>query len=230
MLTCAIGRTVRTSSLKNISLRHNRISATGGVALALMIRDYPDAVPTPMSPTPSSATGTPSSSATSSPTSSLTNLPVSSPVTPSTHSFMTPRPGPLPPPPKHPAIGLQTTYTPYIPKARRSKLSGPNITNMLPPSIPIITSSLQGGVTTRHPVSNGHSGLNGHGLLHDAGPSAALLDKVRALDNLPRLGALRTLDLKGNDLRVSVVFRINRLMLICQSEWDYVSVASPQKE
>lgn len=37
---------------------------------------------------------------------------------------------------------------------------------------------------------------------HDAGPSAALLDKVRALDALPRLGALRTLDLKGNDLRV----------------------------
>lgn len=36
-----------------------------------------------------------------------------------------------------------------------------------------------------------------------AGPSAALLDKVRALDALPRLGALRTLDLKGNDLRVS---------------------------
>lgn len=35
------------------------------------------------------------------------------------------------------------------------------------------------------------------------GPSVALLDKVRALDTLPRLGALRTLDLKGNDIRVS---------------------------
>lgn len=35
-------------------------------------------------------------------------------------------------------------------------------------------------------------------------PSAALLDKVRALDNLPRLGALRTLDLKGNDIKVCV--------------------------
>lgn len=34
------------------------------------------------------------------------------------------------------------------------------------------------------------------------GPSAALLDKVRALDALPRLGALRTLDLRGNDIRV----------------------------
>ena len=35
-------------------------------------------------------------------------------------------------------------------------------------------------------------------------PSAALLDKVRALDLLPRLGALRTLDLRGNDIRVSL--------------------------
>ncbi|KAJ7751809.1 hypothetical protein DFH07DRAFT_826178 [Mycena maculata] len=32
------------------------------------------------------------------------------------------------------------------------------------------------------------------------GPSAALLDKVRVLDALPRVGALWTLDLKGNDL------------------------------
>jgi len=36
----------------------------------------------------------------------------------------------------------------------------------------------------------------------DDGPSAALLDKVHALDTLPRLGAFRTLDLRGNDLRV----------------------------
>lgn len=35
-----------------------------------------------------------------------------------------------------------------------------------------------------------------------AGPSVALLDKVRALDSLPRLGALKTLDLRGNDLKV----------------------------
>ncbi|KAJ7738661.1 hypothetical protein DFH07DRAFT_778946 [Mycena maculata] len=34
------------------------------------------------------------------------------------------------------------------------------------------------------------------------GPSATLLDKVRALDALLRVGALWTLDLKGNDLRV----------------------------
>lgn len=38
-------------------------------------------------------------------------------------------------------------------------------------------------------------------------PSAALLDKVRALDSLPRLGELRTLDLRGNDIRVSLKYR-----------------------
>src|SRR6266542_4579036 len=95
----AIGRTVRTSSLKNISLRHNRISASGGVPLALIIRDYPDVVPTPTSPTTRSVTGTPSS-VTSSPTSSTSNLPVTSP--PGTPLTPTPSTlGPLIPPPKH---------------------------------------------------------------------------------------------------------------------------------
>lgn len=36
--------------------------------------------------------------------------------------------------------------------------------------------------------------------------SAALLDNIRSLDHLPRLGSLTTLDLRGNDLRVSVPF------------------------
>lgn len=214
VLTWDLGRAVRTSSLKNISLRHNRISASGGVALALMIRDYPDVVPTPLSPAPSSS-GTPSSSLTSSPTTSVSSYsfatPPATPATPtiSLPSPLTPRPatGPLAPPPKHPgSAGLQTTYTPYIPKARRARPPPTAVANPLSPTgqpIPIITSSLQGGVTTRHPVANGSSSAaNGSHSQHDSGPSAALLDKVRALDNLPRLGALRTLDLKGNDLRV----------------------------
>ena len=64
-------------------------------------------------------------------------------------------------------------------------------------------------MTTRHPIPAAPAELGlavpGSGTLprHNQGPSAALLDKVRALDALPRLGALRTLDLKGNDLRVS---------------------------
>ncbi|KAF9477211.1 RNI-like protein [Pholiota conissans] len=199
-------RAVRTSSLKNISLRHNRISASGGVALALMIRDYPDVVPGPMSPISSSLLDTPNSSRASSPTSSLSNLPplVNSP--PSTPITGVNAP-PLPPPPRHPTMNLQTTYTPYVPRARRGRAVPPAMNPLSPTGqhIPIITSSSQGGVTTRHPTPNA-SALNGHGVHHDAGPSAALLDKVRALDSLPRLGALRTLDLKGNDLRTGITY------------------------
>ena len=70
-----------------------------------------------------------------------------------------------------------------------------------PDGVPVITSNKGGGITTRHapvaPVSKPPP-VDGH--------SAALLDKVRSLDHLPRLGALQTLDLRGNDLRVCLAF------------------------
>ncbi|KAF7984923.1 hypothetical protein HWV62_9827 [Athelia sp. TMB] len=192
-----LSKSVRTSSLRNISLRHNRINATGAVALAVMIRDYPDIVQsspsTPGSPTPSAFASPPGTPTMSSPKPLPSSLP---PLT-------TPRTGPIPPPPRHPAAaGPQTTYTPYIPRSRRGTPAPPP--NPLSPSgqpIPIITSSARGGITTRHPAVNGSDAPPQ--AKHTQGPSAALLDKVRALDALPRLGALRTLDLKGNDLRVS---------------------------
>ncbi|PPQ80139.1 hypothetical protein CVT25_001438 [Psilocybe cyanescens] len=201
-------RAVRTSSLRNISLRHNHISVSGGVALALMIRDYPDIVPNPQSPSTHSGPYSPSSSAASSPTISVASLSsiTSSPSTPTAHvnGPNVAKPSvPVLPPPRHPTtVGMQTTYTPYVPKARRGRAAPTTAVNPLSPTgqhVPIITSSSQGGVTTRHPPP----GANAH---HDAGPSAALLDKVRALDSLPRLGALRTLDLKGNDLRSGVTY------------------------
>jgi len=153
---------------------------------------------------PSSALPSAASSAASSPTSSVISLPNSSPSLPAVQ----PKPGPLLPPPRHPAPGatsVQTTYTPYVPRSKRaSAIPAARSVSMGSPSpilnggqpVPIITSSSQGGVTTRHPA-NGNSTTSGH----SQGPSAALLDKVRALDSLPRLGALRTLDLKGNDLK-----------------------------
>jgi hypothetical protein len=55
-------RAVRTSTLRNISIWQNRIPVSGSVALALMVRVYPDVVPTPPSPAPS---GTPAPSASS---------------------------------------------------------------------------------------------------------------------------------------------------------------------
>ena len=78
--------------------------------------------------------------------------------------------------------------------------------------VPVISTSIGGGVTTATrpvPLPNlNHPSPRevvnaAQAAARNAGPSAALLDKVRALDNLPRLGALKTLDLRGNDLRVS---------------------------
>ena len=179
-----------------------------------MIRDYPDVVPAtpptstlPLSPVSSVASQSPPSTPTTPTSSILSNFSSLPPANPRTGSVL--------PPPRHPPVSPQTTYTPYIPrKTRRVHQPAPLLLSPSGHPVPLITSSSQGGVTTRHPV---HSPLASGGpigdgqaeasLRHALGPSAALLDKVRALDALPRLGALRTLDLKGNDLRVSIQFK-----------------------
>ncbi|KAI9512011.1 hypothetical protein F5148DRAFT_1166859 [Russula earlei] len=196
----ALAHVVRTSSLRNISLRHNRINSAGAVAIALMIRDYPDVVSGSITPSSSAPSTPPMSPASASP------LPL-----PNTTGQLPPpvpsRPGGvLPPPPRHPTQTLQPTYTPYIPRSRRGpSASAAAVGDPLSASgqpIPLITSSAQGGITTRHSIPP--SGPQG---THPGyGPSAALLDKVRALDALPRLGALRTLDLRGNDIRAGITY------------------------
>ena len=200
-----------------------------------MIRDYPDVVPAPSpinSPSVSSSsfqqTSTPSLSPSPSP------LILSPPTSPSPSNASLPPPprtGPVLPPPRHPAAGLQTTYTPYIPRSKRAAAAAQGHAQQVTTvadarinAVPLITSNARGGVTTRtEPLQNGHGvskrctgagGGVGAGAVMgtgvpgrpDDGLSAALLDKVRALDALPRLGALRTLDLRGNDLRVSISF------------------------
>ncbi|KAG1850418.1 hypothetical protein F4604DRAFT_1970269 [Suillus subluteus] len=87
-------------------LRHNRINATGAVALALMIRDHPDVVPT----TPNSSTF-PSQG-------SIISSPPSSPIPPFAHppppSSVT-RTGPVLPPPRLlSTMPPQTTYAPHV--------------------------------------------------------------------------------------------------------------------
>ncbi|CDO75859.1 hypothetical protein BN946_scf184833.g10 [Trametes cinnabarina] len=233
----ALAHSVRVSSLKNISLRHNRISATGAVAIALMIKDYPDRFPV----TASDGGSVPSSPVMSS--ASLASS-LSPPATPSTPSHPLPssnnsngtstptsRPVPVLPPPRHPATAPQTTYTPYIPRTRRGPSAGtatPGNINPLSPSgrpIPIITTSAQGGITARLPPPPPAHPAHAHGQSRGAdppfkhGPSAALLEQVRALDNLPRLGVLRTLDLKGNDIRngisyIAQVLKRNRTLKV----------------
>ncbi|KAG7440205.1 RNI-like protein [Guyanagaster necrorhizus] len=185
-----LSRAVRTSNLRNISLRYNRINPTGAVSLALMIRDYPDVVP---ATTPSA-------------TSSIPSTPTNS-GSPTTQTIPL-KNGSLPPPPKHPTTNVQTTYTPYVPRAKRAQT---------PSAVPMITSSSQGGVTTNN-------------VKEEWGPSAALLVKVRALDTLPRIGALRTLDLKGNELRggityIAQVLKRNRTLKVLNLSENKLDVA-----
>ncbi len=177
-----------------------------------MIRDYPDVVSGGITPT-SSAPSTP-------PVSPSPGLPAQLPTTTGQALPAVPsRPGGVLPPPRHPTQTLQPTYTPYIPRSRRGPpVSAAAIGDPLSATghpIPLIMSSAQGGVTARHPVLPPAQGTyQGHG------PSAALLDKVRALDALPRLGALRTLDLRGNDIRVSFEYVTpwNYLLKHCRVE------------
>ncbi|KAF9508532.1 hypothetical protein BS47DRAFT_220147 [Hydnum rufescens UP504] len=127
----------------------------------------------------------------------------------------------VPPPVSAPLTPMSVPSTPPS-TYRDSRNSHPNASD-----VPTFTSSRTGGITTRHPVSSVVTGGNfttavngsssrfrrassdtispgGVGTLD--GHSAALLDKVRSLDTLPRLGALQTLDLRGNDLRAGVSY------------------------
>ncbi|EJD08451.1 uncharacterized protein FOMMEDRAFT_101852 [Fomitiporia mediterranea MF3/22] len=238
-----LAQNVRTSSLRNISLRHNRISASGAVALALMIKDYPDTMPAHATQTNSltaisssninsnhlfSTLSPPSTPSNETPPLTPTQLTSQqSPSSPRSNSPLPPptRQGPIPPPPIHPANApVQTTYTPYIPRAKRAAAlatgatagaralqhatRAPNPLNASGQQVPIITSSAQGGITTRHPPGSESNASVQQPRDHAKtnGPSAALLDKVRALDALPRLGELRTLDLRGNDIRAGIQY------------------------
>jgi protein phosphatase 1 regulatory subunit 37 len=121
----------------------------------------------------------------------------------------------IPPPASSQTSTPGTTYTPYIPRSKRasaiSTVTAPASANVdrEEKQVPRFSTSHGGGVTTRHlPPTQNQSPSEvvsaATAAARNAGPSAALLDKVRALDNLPRLGALKTLDLRGNDLRVRI--------------------------
>ena len=199
----ALAHAVRNSPLQHISLRNNRIAPPAGVALALMIKDYPDTAPTS-----SGSISVPSSPGHS-------HQPLLSPP-PTPRSFTSPvspaKPG-TSPHPNTSATVSGTTYTPYIPRSKRiSAISAVNApasptVDREERQVPRFSTSQGGGVTTRHLPTQTPSEVvsAATAAARNAGPSVALLDKVRALDNLPRLGALKTLDLRGNDLRVLLV-------------------------
>ncbi|KAG8979777.1 hypothetical protein FRB94_011521 [Tulasnella sp. JGI-2019a] len=261
-----LAQAIRPSCVRHLSLRSNRIGPTGAVALALMIKDYPDSMPivggigpgatnsprldSMMSGLLSNAgsPGSPAKLPLPGGGGLATSSPGPSPAVPATAAAV-PQGGALPqkPPPRHPLLqqynappshsaspggagaaaspAIVPTYTPYIPRSRRNIVPATpsavqqSQSSSVPPSPTVITSNKVGGVTARQnhvpPLSSqqakdkvatvmGGAGKVGTATLE--GHSAALLDRVRSLDNLPRLGALQTLDLRSNDLRGGVTY------------------------
>lgn len=226
----ALAHAVRNSPLQHISLRNNRIASPAGVALALMIKDYPDTVP--MTNGSASVPSSPGAS----------HAPILSPP-PTPRTFASPTAAPA----KHgantghsvaPTTTSGTTYTPYIPRSKRvSAISAVNApasptVDREERQVPRFSTSQGGGVTTRHLPTQTPSEIVSAATTaaRNAGPSVALLDKVRALDNLPRLGALKTLDLRGNDLRVRLMMNYGFywLILFHYLDWCLLFVSSTQ--
>ncbi|KAJ3820740.1 hypothetical protein EV361DRAFT_803173 [Lentinula raphanica] len=197
-----LARAVRTSpTLRTLSLRNCRIGAMGsrgGIAISLMIRDWPDTVAASLSPSPNpSSVSTNSSSNSLSQTSNSGSHPNSHPPLPIPHSHLPP------PPPSHSTKNVQTTYTPYVPRSKRGVVAGSGSvpatpTTPMAPMTPTLTTVSRGGVTAVGPVPPSVAALNS--------ASAALLSQVRALDALPRMGNLRSLDLRGNEMRNHITY------------------------
>lgn len=191
--------------MKNISLRRNRIGPLGGVALALMIRDYPDSTISMSSLSP--ALSSMQSNSLVSPSPSLVSLDSA-------------------------AQQHQLPHTPYKPRSRRTApppiIADADDQNL--PPIPHVTTSAAGGITSRtlpegykaSSAGGGGGGGGGGGSLlgleggvnvtpvegkmsasEFGGASMALQRSVRALDGVERIGRLLTLDLKGNEIKVS---------------------------
>ncbi|KDQ16817.1 hypothetical protein BOTBODRAFT_30713 [Botryobasidium botryosum FD-172 SS1] len=133
----ALAHAVRPSALQHLSIRSNKIGPMGAVAIALMIKDYPDSIPAISLPittgSSSSLSPTPSSSAPSTPRQFATELLPAGPppgrpasinsiasASSNNSSLLSSKGPPPPPPPRHPStLPPSTTYTPYIPRSKR---------------------------------------------------------------------------------------------------------------
>ncbi|RSH95673.1 hypothetical protein EHS25_000765 [Saitozyma podzolica] len=214
---------IRSSDLKNISLRRNRIGPLGAVALALMIRDYPDSALTMSSLTPTLST------------------------TPSMHNPSIPNLDSSSPNPGYVTYAARSRRP--ISEALAAAAAAKDDDSSLPP-IPLVVSSATGGVTSRtlpegykpppppkNPLvmpSGGNSAMQdssvfgahvtatqaeGKVFSPGEGASVALQRSVRALDQVERIGRLLTLDLKGNDIKngvgyIAQVLKRNRTLKV----------------
>lgn len=174
----ALASGIRSSELRHLSLRNNRIGPLGAVSLAVMIRDYPD----------TGALGALSGSGAELPYAArqrkaLPELPpddANLPPVPSLSSTggVTTRVDPEgykpPPAPKHPLVMPGGGYSAMQESA----------------SFSVNSSAVEGKLSTPE----------------FGGASLALQRSVRALDGVERIGRLVTLDLKSNDIRNGVTY------------------------
>ncbi|GAA5981633.1 hypothetical protein JCM11641_003924 [Rhodosporidiobolus odoratus] len=170
----ALAQGVRTSQLKHISLRRNRINAQGAVHLALMIRDYPlfsnssstttavsDSLPSHSTVSSPSLWGFTNGGSSTPSSASYEQPPSSFPFDPHSANSVTARQRPLPPPP--PASGGR--------EAEEERQDGPAAAEREAWRL-----------------------------------SEAKVRLKKQVEEFPRVGALLTLDVKGNDIRNGVSY------------------------
>ncbi len=169
-----LGPAIRHSQIQNLSIRRNRISNLGAVAVAVMMKDYPDAAATG----PGRVASSLSSSVAATPEKSTSALPPARDSTVSSaamsreesqDSIATAPPrgesSAVQPPPRHPALSGQGTPTPASRALSR-----------------IDTAARRE---------------------QERGTSLAITRQVKMMENVETVGHLQTLDLKGNEIRVS---------------------------
>ncbi|CAD6576198.1 MAG: hypothetical protein TREMPRED_001605, partial [Tremellales sp. Tagirdzhanova-0007] len=200
---------VRSSDVKNISLRRNRIGPLGAVALALMIRDYPDSALSVNPLSPSIVTN--STVYNSSPT--IDRVPSPIPYVPRS------RRQPLLPslPPTAPSAPTTNARTDEFNRSASDTHKPP-----LPPlKHPLVmreggNSAMQDGASS----ALSHTAAEGRLTVTEAGgASVALARSVRALDGVERIGRLLTLDLRSNEIKngvgyIAQVLKRNRTLRV----------------
>ncbi|ORY32099.1 hypothetical protein BCR39DRAFT_524149 [Naematelia encephala] len=192
----SLAQGIRSSDIRNISLRRNRIGPLGAVALALMIRDYPDSAHAMTSLSPSF-------------NSNLTASQEVPPYTPYVARTRRPR-SPQPPPDSTPADYPALPPIPLVVSSATGGITTRTVPNgYKPPPLPKHPLVMPGGGNSaiQDAASFGLNSATVEGRLSSAdfgGASLALQKSVRSLDGVERIGRLLTLDLKGNEIRTGV--------------------------
>ncbi|GAA5839102.1 hypothetical protein JCM11251_003677 [Rhodosporidiobolus azoricus] len=225
----ALANGLRTSQLKHVSLRRNRINAQNAVHLAVLIRDYP------------LSSSTTSTSAATSTTSTLASDGGPFLVAPWAFSLNNGGGGAI-----HPALESPASITSSSQPFFSSTESGNSVTARQRPLPPPPSSSSATTQATGHdspgslPSSASEDEAGGILVERPSNPQAqaemeawrlseARMRLRRQVDELPRVGALLTLDVKGNDIRngvgyIAQVLKRNRTLKVLNLSENKIDV------